>query len=338
MAAARQQSKGMIVGGRVVSLAGRSLCIEANTARAELAIAPAIAHLPGEPRTSGRQTRWTIVEEDDQWVPREFSGTGAYRTQGGGFAVVQHKPPSFESYHPNVGIVLRAAPAALAAGDLRAHPGSYALAAWLSGPSTQVLHAGAIAHEGAAALIVGAGGVGKSTTVLACALAGAGFLGDDLVLVEAGSNNQNAEPKVHTLFATAKLNVDSARALGTETWPSLGFTPNNKSVLAVQQSLTVVRSARLVALIMLAPQVTGRPRPEPLRTAEALMSLRSTAAPVVCRTTTPAAWLATAAALVRQIPAYRLPVTWELDALGLVVREIVTQAADVNRAKRRSSL
>jgi hypothetical protein len=328
----------MIVGGRVVSLAGRSLWLEANSARAELAIAPAISHLAGESRTGGRRTRWTIVEENEQWVPPAFAGTGAYRARGGGFAVVQDNPPSFESYHPEVGIELRAAPAALAAGDLRAHPACYALAAWLSGPSTQVLHAGAVAHDGVAALIVGAGGVGKSTTVLACAIAGAGFLGDDLVLVEAGSDNETGEPTVHSLFATAKLNADSARTLGTEAWPSLGVTPKNKAVVAVQQNLTVVRSARLVALIMLAPQVIGRPHPEPLRTAEALKSLASTAAPVACRTTPPAAWLATAAALVRQIPAYRLPVSWALDALGVVVREIIMQAADCNRAKRRSSL
>jgi hypothetical protein len=314
----------MSVGETVVSLAGRSLCINATSARAQSAIAPAIAHLTAEARVNGAQTRWTIIEEDDSWHP--CASPGAYRIRGGAFAVVQNDPPSFESYRPEVGIELRAAPAALAAGDMRAHPACYALAAWLSGPSMQVLHAGAVAHEGAAALIVGAGGIGKSTTVLACAMAGADFLGDDLVLVEAGSDTQNVKPTVHTLFATAKLNADSACALGTEAWPSLGVTPNNKAVVAVRQSLTVVRSARLAALIVLAPQVIGRPHPERLRTAEALMLLAPTAAPVACRTTTPAAWLATAAALVRQLPAYRLPVSWALESLGPVVREIITQA------------
>ena len=41
MAAARQRSQGMSVGGRVVSLAGRSLCIEATSERAQSAIFPA---------------------------------------------------------------------------------------------------------------------------------------------------------------------------------------------------------------------------------------------------------------------------------------------------------
>ena len=181
---------------------------------------------------------------------------------------------------PEGGIELHAAPAALAAGDLRAHPACYALAAWLAGPSTQVLHAGAVAYEGAAAVVFGAGGAGKSTTVLACAMAGAGFLGDDLVLVESG---HNAEPVVHCLFATLKLNADSARAFGVETWPSLGVTPKNKAVVAVEHRLRIVRSARIVALIKLAPPVVGLPHPAPRLMTELLTSIASTALPLACR-------------------------------------------------------
>jgi hypothetical protein len=323
----------MRVRGTVVSLAGRSLSIEATSARAQSAIFPAIAHLAAEPRADGGQTRWTIVEEGVSWRPRGFAGTGAYRIQNGGLAVVQTEPASFESYRPGVGIELHAAPAALAAGDLRAHPACYALAAWLAGPSTQVLHAGAVAYEGAAALVVGASGAGKSTTVLACAMAGAGFLGDDLVLVESG---HNAGPVVHCLFATLKLNADSARALGVETWPSLGVTPKNKAVVAVEHRLRIVRSARIVALIALAPPVVGRPHPAPMRMTEILTSIASTALPMACRTGTPAAWLATVAALARQLPAYRLPVSWALDAFGTAVHEIIAQAANP-QARRRST-
>jgi hypothetical protein len=323
----------MSIRGTVVSLAGRSLSIEANSARAQSAIFPAIAHLAAEPRADGRPTRWTIVEEEVSWRPRGFAGSGAYRIQSGGFAFMQTDPASFESYRPEVGIELRAAPAALAAGDLRANPACYALAAWLAGPSTQVLHAGAVAYEDAAALIIGAGGAGKSTTVLTCAMAGAGFLGDDLVLVESG---HNAELIVHCLFATLKLNADSARALGVETWPSLGVTPKNKAVVAVEHRLRVVRSARIVALIVLDPPVMGPPLPAPMRIAKVLASIASMALPVACRTGTPGAWLATTAALARQLPTYRLPVSWALDTLGTAVHEIIAQAA-TDRAKRRST-
>ena len=152
MATTREQSQDMIVERRVVTLAGRSLYLDPTSARAQSAILPAIAHLAADQHANLGQTRWTIVEEDDVWRPRAFAGPGAYRVRGGGFAVVQNDPACFESYHPEVGIELRASPAALVAGDLRAHPACTRSPAWLTGPSTQVLHAGAIAYEGAAAL------------------------------------------------------------------------------------------------------------------------------------------------------------------------------------------
>ena len=324
----------MNIWGRDASLAGRTLRIEPTSSLAQAAIAPAVAHLATDPGVDVRQTRWTIVEEDESWRPYGFNGPGAYRIRTGGVAIVQNNPASFELYRPETGIELRATPSAFAAADLRAHPACHALAAWLAGPSTQVLHAAAVAYEGAAALIVGASGLGKSTTVLACARAGAGFLGDDLILVDAGDGGDDAELTAHCLFATAKLNVDSAWALGAEAWPSLGVTPKNKAVVAVQDRLQVVRSAPIVALIVLAPPMLGHPNPTPLRRASVLTSFAPTALPLAWRASTPAAWLATVAALARRLPAYRLPVSWNLDALSGAVRDIVSQAAE-GQTKRR---
>ena len=335
MATTREQSQDMIVERRVVTLAGRSLYLDPTSARAQSAILPAIAHLAADQHANLERTRWTIVEEDDLWRPRAFARPGAYRVRGGGFAVVQNDPACFESYHPDLGIELRASPAALVGGDLRAHPASTALAAWLTGPSTQVLHAGAIAYEGAAALVIGASGAGKSTTVLACAMAGACFLGDDLILVESAGDD-DAEPTVHCLFATLKLNTDSARALGAEAWPSLGVTSKNKAVIAVGQKLRVVRSARIVALIVLGPPVAGRPHPAPIRMANVVTSI-APGLPWACRTNPPSAWLAMAAALARRLPAYRLPVSWALDELETAVREIIAHAAVAGRTKRHSA-
>lgn len=322
----------MNIGTTGVSLAGRTLWIETTSALGHAAIAPAFAHLSTDPSVDVRQTRLRIVEEDESWRPSGFAGPGAYRIRSGGVAIVQNDPASFELYRPEAGIELRATPLAFAAGDLRAHPACHALAAWLAGPASQVLHAAAVAYEGAAALIVGASGMGKSTTVLACARAGAGFLGDDLVLVDAGG--ADAIATAHCLFATAKLNVDSAQALGTEAWPTLGVTPKNKAVVAVQDQLKVVRSAPIVALIILAPPSFGRPNPTPLRRTSVLTSFAPTALPLAWRAGTPAAWLATVAVLARRLPAYRLPVSWKLDALGDAVRDIVLHAADGQTMRR----
>lgn len=312
--------------GAIVSVAGRSLSIETTSPAAFAAIAPSIAHL-GPGRYDGERTRWAIVEEAPGWDPRtrEFAETGAYRVRGGGFAVVQADPPSLERYDPETGIELRVGSAALRSGDLRAHPGLYALATWLTRPGLQIMHAGAVSYDGAAALIIGPGGVGKSTSTLACALAGAGFLGDDAVLVDA--KGEAGRPVVHCLFATAKLNSDSAGALGCGDWPELGVTrPKLKRVVAVNDHLTVARSAPIAALIVLGAPTEERPRPRRLRTSEVLASLVSTAAPVSCRTGSPADWLSLVAALARDVPGFRLPVSWKLDAVAAAIREVVTDA------------
>ncbi len=72
---------------------------------------------------------------------------------------------------------------------------------WMERNGGQLLHAAAVATDGGALLIVGKGGVGKSSTALTCLEAGLGFLGDDYVIVRC-----HPEPKVYSLYATAKLN------------------------------------------------------------------------------------------------------------------------------------
>jgi hypothetical protein len=324
-------AEGMSFGPRVVSIAGRSLCIEASSERAQSSIFPALSHLAPEERVIDRPTRCTIVEEESAWRPTIFAESGVYRIAGGGFTVVQHNPASLESYRTEAGIEFRATQAALEAGDLRAHPLCHALSAWLSGPSTQVLHAAAVAYDGAAALVVGASGRGKSTTALICALEGADFLGDDLVLVESGRGPGAGDMIVHCLFATLKLNADTASALGVESWPILGMTPKNKAVVAAEHRLQLVRSARIVALIVLDPPVVGQPHPALLERRNVVTSIASTALSLTWRTSTPSAWLATVAALARELPTYRLPVSWALEDLARSVREIVVHAAATAR-------
>jgi len=314
----------------LLALAGRTVRVETASDRALGAIAPAFSHLAGSApgAVAGAPIRWRIAEEDDAWRPEGYGPNGAYRMSGGGFAVVQGEPAALESYLPGEGITLRAGRRAWGAGDFRAHPGSFALAAALSGPGAQVLHAGAIAHDGAAVLLVGVGGVGKSTTALACALGGADFLGDDLVLVEAGRGA--AAPRVHCLFATAKLNDDSARALGVGNWRPIGITPKNKTVVAVGDRVAIRRSAPIAAVVLLAPPANGEPRPERIAPAAAMALVMPTALPVACRTGSPADLLGVVADLARRVPAFRLPVTWDLDALRSAVRSVLPRGAEAS--------
>jgi hypothetical protein len=60
----------------------------------------------------------------------------------------------------------------------RIHPLRQILGAWAAAQGLQIVHAGAAGFDGAGALVVGPGGSGKSTTVLACIGAGARAAGD----------------------------------------------------------------------------------------------------------------------------------------------------------------
>lgn len=64
------------------------------------------------------------------------------------------------------------------------------------------LHAAAVGIDGRAVLMPGAGGAGKSSTALSCLLDGMDFLGDDYVALQ-----WEPEPRVHNLYATAKVGV-----------------------------------------------------------------------------------------------------------------------------------
>jgi hypothetical protein len=58
-------------------------------------------------------------------------------------------------------------------------------------------------------LLCGAGGSGKSTTAVACLLAGLDYAGDDYVLLSLDGER----PRAHSLYATAKVPGESLRLL-----------------------------------------------------------------------------------------------------------------------------
>ena len=72
---------------------------------------------------------------------------------------------------------------------------------WMERHGCQLVHAAAVGAGDEALLVVGKGGLGKSSTALACLDAGLAFMGDDYVIVR-----QAPEPAVFSLYATAKIN------------------------------------------------------------------------------------------------------------------------------------
>jgi hypothetical protein len=188
------------------------------------------------------------------------------------------------------------------------------------------MHVGAIAFAGRGVLLVGPGGAGKTTSVLACALAGGCFLGDDLCLIEAGLDP--AEPaRVHSLFATVKLNVDSARRLGARAWPNLGTTPGNKLVAGLPSAVRPVASATIAAIVVLAAPGTHPAAASALRPAETAAAIAATGASLAAGALSPVLWFGTATRLIRRVPAFRLPITWDLERLAGAIRRIAEHGA-----------
>ncbi len=240
---------------------------------------------------------------------------GSHRAPDGSLAVIRRAPSSVEQFIPGAepGLLLEASPAALASGDLLSQPAHHALAAWLSGPRMQMVHAGAVALDGRAVLFVGVGGRGKTTTSLVCAKAGFGFLGDDLCVVEAGDPVRGKPATVHGVYATSKLNADSRQRLDAGHWPVLGITPSGKSAIALPPEITFVRSARLAAIVAVRAGDSSVPQPRRVPPRLAIQMLGSTALPIASGSGTPGHWLSTAAAVVREVPAFELGLGWDLD-------------------------
>lgn len=72
---------------------------------------------------------------------------------------------------------------------------------WMEKDGGQLLHAAAVGTDEGAVLVTGKGGVGKSTTALACLNAGMNYLADDYLIVK-----NKPVPTVFTLYNTGKLN------------------------------------------------------------------------------------------------------------------------------------
>jgi hypothetical protein len=93
----------------------------------------------------------------------------------------------------------------------RTKPFRLMLRLWYADRAAHLIHAGLVAQDGHGALLAGAGGAGKSTTTLACLLAGFDYLGDDYVGLEEHDDAQDSNPAKplgfvgHSVYATARV-------------------------------------------------------------------------------------------------------------------------------------
>lgn len=172
---------------------------------------------------------------------------------------------------------------------------------WLQTCGVQFLHAAAIDTPHGAVLLAGKGGSGKSTSALACATAGLGYIADDYCLLD-----DVGVPTVFSLFSSAKVPPPTAArfpALVAEL--SRGRTldaPKTVYFLALHPSVRVVTEGRVLAMVF--PRVTGRSDVTfaPMSSAQAFAALApSTIFQLPGAQQTDAARIA---ALARRIPAF----------------------------------
>jgi len=165
-----------------------------------------------------------------------------------------------------------------------------------------LLHAGAVAGAKGAALLVGKGGSGKSTTAVLCLEAGFDYLGDDYVLLTV-----DPAPTVHSVYGTAKVTRYTVRRL-----PSLEVAivargrTFEKSVVDIgaYRPQRLRRSAPVSAVVVptVAPGVRTRLRP-----IAAAAALRALAPSTVLQLPHEGGQaLSAMAELVRDLPAYAL--------------------------------
>ena len=100
---------------------------------------------------------------------------------------------------------------------------------WMETRGAQLIHAACVGYNDRAVLITGKGGVGKSTSAIACLERGMLYAADDYLIV-----TQDDIPRAHSLYNTAKLEADK-----TDRFPNLAALirqppkPGDKAVISL---------------------------------------------------------------------------------------------------------
>ena len=131
---------------------------------------------------------------------------------------------------------------------------------WAESRGCQLLHAAAVGNGRTAVLITGKGGLGKSTTALACLDKGLRYLGDDYILVRL-----DPVASVHSLYCTAKLNWDQVTR-----FPKFAGLIAGTDIAGTEKAVLYLHPARheqiaqsLPLRMILTPRIADRPRTEP---------------------------------------------------------------------------
>ena len=191
---------------------------------------------------------------------------------------------------------------------------------WCRDRGVQLVHAGLVSQGGRGVLIAGESGAGKSTTSLACAVAGLGFLGDDCVGVE---RDGAGGFRGHGIYATAFLmDPDVPTLVASGACEAREGEPKQLVTLARAADVTRPASVAIEALVL--PRVSGESasRLERASKREALLALTPSSM-LGWRPRQDARGFERLAALTLALPVWRLEAGSDLADRARVLRELL---------------
>ncbi len=115
----------------------------------------------------------------------------------------------------------------------------------------QLLHAACIGTEDGAVLIIGRGGVGKSTTALTALAQGMRYIGDDYVVVQLAP-----EPIAWSLYSTAKLHHQQSAGLAELAALIVNDPDDEKAVIELYPAYATQLAVSLPLRAVLTPRIT----------------------------------------------------------------------------------
>ncbi len=200
-----------------------------------------------------------------------------------------------------------------------AEPLRLILSWWAATVGMQLTHVAAVAGPAGAALLVGGGGAGKSTTSLSCLAGGLEFLGDDYCLVA-----PRPEPTVHRVYNTAKLLPAAFDRL-----PGLRTLARNadrldreKAVLDLMPTYAdaLVESAPVCAIAI--PRITGRFAVRPVSRGAILRAMAPSTVFGLLGATPES--LSTLADVARRVPGYEVELGDDVDCVVSTIAALVS--------------
>jgi hypothetical protein len=320
-------------------------------ARISEVIAPVFAHLQTSPQPTADLTilLWDAASTGIdlppiQWQPHDLDRAGKVRSFCDARFAAVHEPDTGQFWM----LDRRSATAVVWMNDVdavplwdRIHPLRKLLHAWARGFGADLVHAGAVGIDGAGVLVVGPGGTGKSTTVLAAMQAGLSAAGDDYVLVDAGSPSGPPPtahaPTAHALYGTMRLHqahLDRFPALMThhdhvfeEPWSGQAKVTSYISRHLPDRLTAEVRLVGIVIPQVVSPQVALHESLEVARETPARALLALAPSSLLQIDPTDAAMFTRMVRLCRLLPCWRLPLGPDLACVADRLARLISAQA-----------